>query len=130
MNLDRGTLASLDRKLLAGLGQEKTYRMVRVPVTAAKWAAWKRYCDAAGASKGRTISVVIEGELAAAVAGSGEDPVPVLGGEAEARLEACEEEVARRERDVEAAKARLQTSEIDLRHRERQRAGRWVICAP
>jgi len=30
MNLDRGTLARLDRKLLAGLGQDEAYRTVRV----------------------------------------------------------------------------------------------------
>ena len=44
MDLDRGVLARLDRKLLAALGNDETYRMVRVPATAAKWATWKRYC--------------------------------------------------------------------------------------
>ena len=42
MGLDRGTLANLDRRLLAGLGQDETYRIVRIPVTAAKWSTWKR----------------------------------------------------------------------------------------
>jgi preprotein translocase subunit SecA len=37
MDLDRGVPARIDRKLLAGLGQDETFRMVRVPVTAAKW---------------------------------------------------------------------------------------------
>jgi hypothetical protein len=32
MDLDRGVLARLDRKLLAGLGQDETFHMVRVPV--------------------------------------------------------------------------------------------------
>ncbi len=40
MDLDRGVLSRIDRKLLAGLGQDETYRMVRVPVTAAKWSTW------------------------------------------------------------------------------------------
>lgn len=35
MDLDRGTLARIDRKLLAGLGQDETYRMVRVLATSA-----------------------------------------------------------------------------------------------
>ena len=35
MDLDCGVLARLDRKLLAGLDQDATYRMVRVPVTSA-----------------------------------------------------------------------------------------------
>ena len=41
MDLGRGSLARLDRKLLAGLGQDETYRMVRVPVTEAEWSTWK-----------------------------------------------------------------------------------------
>ena len=36
-DLERGVLARIDRKLLAALDQEETYRMVRIPVTAAKW---------------------------------------------------------------------------------------------
>lgn len=63
MDLDRGTLARLDRKLLAGLGQDETYRMVRVPVTASKWATWKRYCDTAGISMGRAIVSLIDQEM-------------------------------------------------------------------
>ena len=42
MHLDRGVLARIDRKLLAGLGQNETYRMVRVPATASTWSTWKR----------------------------------------------------------------------------------------
>ncbi len=34
MDLDRGVLARIDRKLPAGLGQDEEYRMVRVPVPA------------------------------------------------------------------------------------------------
>ena len=56
-------LARIDRKLLAGLGQNETYRMVRVPVTASKWATWKRYCDSAGISIGRVIVTLIDREL-------------------------------------------------------------------
>ena len=63
MDLDRGVLARLDRKLLAGLGQNETYRMVRVPATAAKWSTWKRYCDSAGISMGRAIVALIDREL-------------------------------------------------------------------
>jgi len=35
MDLDRGTLARIDRRLLAGLHQDESFRMVRVPVTEA-----------------------------------------------------------------------------------------------
>jgi hypothetical protein len=63
MDLDRGALARVDRKLLAGLGQHETYRMVRVPVAPAKWSTWRRYCDAAGISMGRAIVTLIDREL-------------------------------------------------------------------
>ena len=63
MDLERGMLARIDRKLLSGLGQSETYRMVRVPVTAAKWSTWKRYCDSAGISMGRAIAAMIDREL-------------------------------------------------------------------
>jgi hypothetical protein len=63
MDLDRGTLARIDRSLMAGLEQDVTFRMVRVPVTEAKWSTWKRHCDAAGISMGRAIMALIEREL-------------------------------------------------------------------
>ena len=63
MDLERGVLARIDRKLLAGLGQDETYRMVRVPVTASKWSTWKRYCESAGVSMGRAIVTLIDREL-------------------------------------------------------------------
>jgi len=48
MDLNRGTLARVDRRLMTGLERDETFGMVRVPVTEAKWSTWKRYCDAAG----------------------------------------------------------------------------------
>lgn len=33
MDLDRATVARLDRRLLAGLGRDEQFQMVRVPVT-------------------------------------------------------------------------------------------------
>lgn len=52
MDLDRGALARFDGQILAGLGRDECFQMVRVPVTPAKWATWKRYCDAAGLAWG------------------------------------------------------------------------------
>ena len=83
MELDRRTLARLDRKLLAGLGQGERYRMVRVPVTASKWSTWKRYCDSVGISMGRAIVALIDKEL---VSGFGDQPgdhLPVFAERAE-----------------------------------------------
>ena len=78
MDLDRGSLARLDRKLLAGLGQDETCRNVRVPVTAAKWSAWKRCCDSAGISMGRAIVALIDRELISVFGISSDDGSPVL----------------------------------------------------
>jgi hypothetical protein len=63
MDLERGTLARLDRRLLAGLDREERFQMVRVPVTPATWSTWKRYCDIAGISMGRAITALIDHEL-------------------------------------------------------------------
>jgi hypothetical protein len=63
MGLDRGVLARIDRKLLAGLGQDEAFHIVRVPATEAKWSTWKRYCGAAGTSMGQAISVLVDREL-------------------------------------------------------------------
>lgn len=97
MDLDRGELARIDRKLLSGLGRDETYRMVRVPVTPAKWATWKRYCDSAGISMGRAIGALIDRELASVVETSGAD-FPVLAQRVREQLASREAEVASRKR--------------------------------
>ena len=63
MDMDRGTLARIDRRLLAGLGDDEAYRTLRVPAIAAKWSTWKRYCDSVGVSMGRAVTMLIDREL-------------------------------------------------------------------
>jgi hypothetical protein len=70
MDLERGALARLDRRLLAGLAREERFQMVRVPVTPAAWSTWKRYCEVAGISMGRAIAVLINHELASVIGNS------------------------------------------------------------
>jgi hypothetical protein len=106
MDLDRGVLARIDRRLLAGLGQNETYRMVRVPVTASKWSTWKRYCDSAGVSMGRAIIALVQNELHAVVGGAAGEEAVLAGRRAE-ELAIRESHVAAREREVEAAEERL-----------------------
>ena len=60
MDLDRGVLARVDRKLLAGLGQDERFQMVRVPVSPAKWSTWRRYCESVGVSMSRAIVTLID----------------------------------------------------------------------
>lgn len=117
IDLERGTLARLDRTLLAGLGQDETFRMVRVPVTAAKWSRWKRYCDSAGISMGRAIITLIDRELVSVFGDSSRDSLPAFAEQAEEELASREAKVAHRERDADAVEERLR------RLIERQR--RW-----
>jgi len=97
MDLDRGLLARIDRKLLARLGQDATFHMVRVPATAAKWSTWKRYCAAAGLSMGRAIVALIDRELVSVFGEMGDDEVPVFAAEADEKLAAREMAIADRE---------------------------------
>jgi hypothetical protein len=107
MDLDRGMLARIDRKLMAGLDQDETFRMVRVPVTEAQWSTWKRYCDAAGTSMGRAIMTLIERELVSTFGESTGEGPPVLAERAGDQLAAREAELAVRECAVEATEERL-----------------------
>jgi hypothetical protein len=118
MDLDRGTLARIDRRLLARLDQDETFRMVRVPVTEAQWSTWKRYCDAAGISMGRAIAVLIEHELVNALGEGSDAGAAVLVDQAEEQLATRERQVAAREHKVGAAEERLRGSAERLRHQE------------
>ena len=127
MELDRGKLARIDRKLAARLGQDETSQMVRVPVTAAKRATWKRYCDAAGISMGRAVAALIESELVSVFDQFRDDDQPVFARNTQEQLAAREEEIIARERQLDAAGDRLKQQdkrlrlwEDELRSREQQ----------
>lgn len=115
MDLDRGKLARIDRKLLAGLGQDETFQMVRVPVTAAEWATWKRYCDVAGLSMGRAVAALIEHELVSVFDEFNEDDQPVFARDTQEQLAAREEEIIGRERELDAAGDRIKEQDKRLR---------------
>lgn len=118
MNLDRGVLARIDRKLSAGLGQDETYRMVRVPAAAAKWATWRRYCDSAGISMGRAIAALIDRELAGVFGDRSGDHPPVFAEQVEEELARRQELVDRREEKAVAVEERLRTLSEHLRRWE------------
>ena len=117
MGLDRGALARIDRRLLAGLGQDETWRMVRVPTTPAMWSTWKRYCDTIGVSMGRAIATLIGHELAGVVnePADGAAPGARLGEELTRR----EAQFADREQELRRVEARLRAWEVELHRRER-----------
>ncbi len=127
MDLDRGTLARIDRKVVAGLGHDEAYRTVRVSATEATWSTWKRYCDAAGISMGRAIMVLIHNELRTVIAEPGGNDGAVFAELTEERLRLREAQLATREHAVEAAEKRLgertkwlRSWEGELRALERQ----------
>ena len=118
MDLERGVLARIDRKLLAGLGQNETYRMVRVPVTASKWSTWKRYCESAGVSMGRAVVTLIDRELVSIFGDHTGDYLPVLAEQAEEELTRRRELVGRREENVSGVEERLRGWNEQLRRWE------------
>lgn len=124
MDLDRGVLARIDRKLLAGLSRDATFHMVRVPATEAKWATWKRYCDAAGLSMGRAIAVLIDRELVSVFGELDDEEVPVLAADAEEQPTRREVAVADREGRLGDEEQRLREWGERLRLWERELEGR------
>lgn len=118
MDLERGVLARIDRKLMAGFGQDETYRMVRVPVMASKWSTWKRYCDSAGVSMGRAIATLIDRELIAVFGDHAGEYPAVFAEHAEEELARRQQQVARREEKAAAVEERLRAWNAHLRTRE------------
>jgi extradiol dioxygenase family protein len=127
MDLDRGVLARVDRKLLAGLGQDERFQMVRVPVSPAKWSTWGRYCESVGVSMGRAIVTLIDLELVGVFGDQTDDHLPVFSEQAEEELARRQEQVRRREEKAVAVEARLsawnarlRAWEVELEARERR----------
>ena len=120
MDLDRGTLARLDRRLLARLGRDERFQMVRVPVTPSKWATWKRYCDAAGTSMGRAGAALIDHELAPALGDSGSASASLLEEQTQRRLADREAALSKRERELVDAEERMRRWSAHLRGREHE----------
>ncbi len=118
MDIDRGTLARIDRKLLAGLGDDEAYRTLRVPVTAAKWSTWRRYCDSVGILMGRAIMVIIDRELLSVFGDVTGDEEPVLAQRATEELAMRESKIVARERKVDTDEARMREWSERLRHWE------------
>ena len=117
MDLDRGTLARIDRKLLAGLGNDETLRTLRVPATAAKWATWKRYCDSAGISMGRAVAMLMDRELLSVFGEHTAGEWPLFAQQATEKLE-------NREAKIEAREHKVDTDEARMRERS-ERLRRW-----
>lgn len=119
MDLDRDMLARLDRRLLAGLGRDERFQMVRVPVTLAKWSTWKRYCDTAGTSMGRAIAALIDHELAS-VFGDHSDATSMFEERAQRQLADRDVALTKREREISAAEGQVRRRSEHLRRWENE----------
>ncbi len=117
MDIDRGTLARIDRKLLAGLSDDEAYRTVRVPATGAKWSTWKRYCDSVGISMGRAVTMLIDRELIGVFGDAAGDESPVF-------AQRATEELANRVAKIEAREREVDTNEVRIREWS-ERLRRW-----
>jgi uncharacterized protein YecA (UPF0149 family) len=113
MDLDRGVLAKIDRRVFSGLGREEAWQMVRVPVSEAVWSTWRRYCVAIGISMGGAISALVEQELRTVIDQEGEQPVFLA--EVEDRLSEREAALDKRERVLGERERWLRESERRIR---------------
>ena len=118
MDLDRGTLARIDRKLLAGLGNDEAFRTLRVPATGAKWSTWKRYCDAAGISMGRAVVMLMDRELRSVFGERASGESPVFARQATKALANREAKIEAREHKVDTVEARMRERSERLRRCE------------
>jgi hypothetical protein len=107
-------LATIDRRVLAKLGHDESWQMVRVPVSSAVWSTWRRYCSTVGLSMGRGIGTLINHELQLAV-GEGVGSDAGLGGELDRQLLARSVALDARERLVEEREQRLRALEHHVR---------------
>lgn len=115
MDRSRGTLARLDRWLLAGLDREERFQMVRVPMTPATWSTWKRYCNAAGISMGRAIAALIDHELASVHGDSSGGSGSWFEEQAQRRLVDREAALTKREGELAQAEDRMRRWSEHLR---------------
>ncbi len=117
MDMDRGILARIDRKLLAGLSDDEACRTLRVPATSAMWSIWKRYCDSVGISMGRAVTMLIDRELIGVFG-------DITGGESPVFAQRATEELATRESKIGARERAVDTDEQRIREWG-ERLRRW-----
>ena len=102
MALDRGRLANIDRSLFSELSHDTGPQMVKVPVSAAVWSTWRRYCDVLGLTMGEAIAELVNCELTTVINEAGDASAAVLAIRAAEQLAGRDAELAVRERNVEA----------------------------
>ncbi len=127
MTLDRGTLSRIDRRVLSKLDHGDGVRLVKVPLSKAAWATWRRYCQAIGLTMGEAVADLIDHELRTVVEETTDADGPLFAARREEELAAREAQLAARESDLAAIEQRalewtkrLGTWERELQARERR----------
>ncbi len=121
MTLDRGRLGKIDQRVFAELDQGDGVQVVKVPVSAAVWSTWRRYCEAMGVSMGEGVARLIFGELETVVDGVGTtaaelaDQIAEKAAERSERMDARQRELAVRAEGLRTKEERLRTWERELR---------------
>jgi hypothetical protein len=111
INVDRGALAGIDQKLLAGLGNDEAFRTLRVPATGPKWSTWKRCCDAAGVSTGGAVTLPIDREIIGVIGDATSNESPVFAQQATDDLVIREAKIVAREHIVESGRGMVARKE-------------------
>jgi hypothetical protein len=134
MELDRGTLAKIDRRILSGLDHNEHSQMVRVPVSEVVWSMWRRYCKALGVAMGRGVAGLIANELGTvdgSTTGGGAAFIEGLQRRLVARaenLDVRERCLDDRERSLRASERRLRARAIPLALSAHVKVGRNEPC--
>ncbi|KAA3636522.1 MAG: hypothetical protein DWP92_09420 [Armatimonadetes bacterium] len=134
MTLDRGILARIDSKIITELDHGDGVRLVKVPLSRAVWATWRRYCDTLGLTMGAAIAGLVVHELGVLVDG-GEPSEAVhvvryherLLAESEA-LDVRERHLEERERSLTTAQHLLSARTRPLKPAQRLKVGRNDPC--
>jgi len=129
MALDRGTLSRIDRRVFAVLAHTGGVQAVKVPVSAAVWSTWRRYCEAIGVSMGEGVAGLIAHELETVVGDDGDvsdvfaEQIARQAGERASRLDA-------RERELDTRAEQLRDKEVHLAAWEQQIRTQRMSGAP
>lgn len=118
MGSDRGLLARIDRRLFAELDEGAGSQMVRVPVSDAVWAVWRRYCDLRGLSMGEAIAVLVGAELSCVVDADGRTTKDLVD-ELVKVFEEGSKRIDERQRDLDARSEAVKKREEALMEWER-----------
>lgn len=116
MTLDRGVLASIDRRVFAEFEHGAGLQLVKVPLSDAVWSTWRRYCTAVGVTMGGGIAHLVVHELGSVIR-TVDQPGPVLAQDLEHRFADRAAELDARDRRLNEREQSIRASEQSLRVR-------------